>query len=80
MANSARLCFFIDPKVKEVKLGTPVEQLCRPIPVEFRDYLNYCRSLEFEQEPDYEFLKGLFRNLCQTSGFEYDGQFDWNAA
>lgn len=61
-----------------MKLGTTVEQLCRPIPVEFRDYLNYCRSLEFEQEPDYDLLKGFFTNLHEASSFERDGKFDWD--
>jgi len=26
-------------------------------------YLNYCRSLKFEDKPDYSFLRRLFREL-----------------
>ena len=63
-----------------MKLNTTVEQLCRAIPVAFRDYLNYCRGLEFEQEPDYELLKRFFKSVYDTSSFKNDGNFDWDTA
>ncbi|XWS68632.1 hypothetical protein CRYUN_Cryun04dG0107500 [Craigia yunnanensis] len=37
--------------------------LCKPHPVEFASYFHYCRSLKFDQRPDYGFLKRLFRDL-----------------
>lgn len=36
------------------------------------------RSLQFQSEPDYEFLIQMFRKLAQTQGITYDDQFDWN--
>lgn len=47
----------------EKKLGTPLEVLCKDIPTQFRDLLVYSRNLEFEDEPDYGYLKGLFSGL-----------------
>jgi hypothetical protein len=44
---------------------------------EFSVYLNYCRSLKFEEKPDYKYLRGLFRNLFHRMGFRYDFQWDW---
>uniref|UniRef100_T1IQH1 Non-specific serine/threonine protein kinase n=1 Tax=Strigamia maritima TaxID=126957 RepID=T1IQH1_STRMM len=45
---------------------------------EFATYLNYCRSLRFEEKPDYSYLRQLFRNLFHRQGFTYDYVFDWN--
>ena len=46
---------------------------------EFATYLNYCRSLRFEEKPDYSYLRQLVRNLFHRQGFSYDYVFDWNA-
>ena len=45
---------------------------------EFATYLNFCRSLKFEDRPDYAYLRQLFRNLFHKLGYDYDYVFDWN--
>lgn len=35
------------------------------------------RSLRFDDRPDYDYLKRLFRELFFRKGFEYDNLFDW---
>lgn len=45
---------------------------------EFATYLNFCRSLRFEEKPDYSYLRQLFRQLFHRQGFTYDYVFDWN--
>jgi len=47
-------------------------------PIEFTTYLSYCRSLRFDDKPDYSYLRQLFRNLFHRQGFTYDYVFDWN--
>lgn len=42
--------------------------LCKSHHVEFASYFQYCRSLTFEQRPDYGFLKRLFRDLFTREG------------
>ena len=49
------------------------------ISAEFATYINYCRSLRFEEKPDYGYLRQLIRNLFHRQGFSYDYVFDWNA-
>ena len=39
------------------KMSTPVEVLCKHFPGEFVTYLNYCRSLSFQERPDYAYLR-----------------------
>ncbi|CAK9299250.1 unnamed protein product [Gordionus sp. m RMFG-2023] len=64
-------------KISEKKMSTPVEVLCRGFPAEFSMYLNYCRSLRFEEAPDYMYLRQLFRILFRTLNHQYDYCFDW---
>ncbi len=40
-------------------------------------YLNYCRGLRFEEQPDYMYLRQLFRILFRTLNHQYDYTFDW---
>ena len=53
-----------------------------PLPLsstaEFATYLNFCRSLRFDDKPDYSYLRQLFRNLFHRQGFSYDYVFVWN--
>lgn len=63
--------------ITEKKLSISVERLCHELPNEFQDYLNYSRGLEFDEDPDYEYLKGLFKQLALKLEIEYDGVFDW---
>jgi len=65
-------------RISEKKMSTPIDVLCKGAPCEFATYLNYCRSLRFEEKPDYSYLRQLFRNLFHRQGFTYDYVFDWN--
>lgn len=80
-------------RISEKKMSTPIEELCKGFPgnfdrttnesidrnfLEFTSYLSYCRSLRFDDKPDYAYLRQLFRNLFHRQGFTYDYIFDWN--
>ncbi|KAG8008614.1 Casein kinase I isoform epsilon [Nibea albiflora] len=65
-------------RISEKKMSTPIEVLCKGYPSEFSTYLNLCRSLHFDDKPDYSYLRQLFRNLFHRQGFSYDYVFDWN--
>lgn len=66
-------------KIGDTKRATPIEKLCESHPDEFCVYLRYVRNLDFYGEPDYEYLRNLFRDLFTRQGFEDDGVFDWTA-
>ncbi len=61
-----------------IEMTTPTEILVRAFPNEFAIYLNYCRSLRFDDKPDYSYLRKLFRDLFVREGFQYDYVFDWS--
>lgn len=64
-------------RIMEKKMTTSTEFLTRGYPNEFAIYLNYTRSLRFDDKPDYSYLRKLFRDLFVREGFQYDYVFDW---
>ncbi|MQL86356.1 hypothetical protein Taro_018893 [Colocasia esculenta] len=64
-------------KISEKKMLTPIEVLCKNYPSEFISYFHYCRSLRFDDKPDYSYLKRLFRDLFIREGYQFDYVFDW---
>jgi casein kinase 1/casein kinase 1 epsilon len=50
-------------RIMEKKISTHVDTLCKGFPTEFNTYLTYCRNLKFDEKPDYEYCKLLFRDL-----------------
>jgi hypothetical protein len=51
--------------------------LCRGSPEEFTKYLQYCRGLKFDEKPDYNYLRGLWKGLMGKQGWDYDSVYDW---
>ena len=69
-------------RIMEKKLQIPTEILCYGLPEELIFYLNYCKSLRFEDRPDYDYLRGLFIKLLGTCNLVYGLtkdmlKFDW---
>lgn len=66
-------------KIGERKRTTQLKNLCAGLPQEFIEYLEYCRKMKFEQDPDYVKLRGLFLGIIQKYNLgEVDWVFDWN--
>ena len=66
-------------KIYEKKKETSPEELCSGFPPELAEYVRYTRNLEFEQNPDYNYLRGLFRKIMEDKGYDpNDIKFDWS--
>ena len=63
--------------IGKMKKRTAVENLCKECHEEFHMYIHYCRGLGFDENPDYEYLRKLFKNLFYRLGHQYDWKFDW---
>ena len=66
-------------RLTKKKLSTPIYELCEGLPSEFSTLLDYSLKLDFDEDPDYEHLRQLFRNLFHSKGFEYDDKYDWSS-
>ena len=69
-------------RIMEKKLQIPTEILCFGLPEEITVYLNYCKSLKFEDRPHYDYVRGLFLRLLSNSANTYgitrdNLRFDW---
>jgi len=64
-------------KIQERKLNMQVEVLCRGIPEEFCVFINYARSLRFEEKPDYAYLRGMVKEAIEREGWGMDFVYDW---
>lgn len=65
-------------RIMEKKLSTSIDSLTKGFPTEFGTYLSYCRNLRFDEKPDYNYLRKLFKDLFKRSGFVQDYVYDWN--
>ncbi|PLW12456.1 hypothetical protein PCANC_20352 [Puccinia coronata f. sp. avenae] len=65
-------------RIMEKKMTEPTEFLCRGFPKEFAIYLNYSRSLRFDDKPDYDYLRKLFRDVFVREGFADNYEYDWS--
>lgn len=46
--------------IGECKKNTPLDILCKNLPNCFKSYLEYCKNLEYDENPNYIYLKNLF--------------------
>ena len=62
-------------RIMEIKIETTPSELCKGFPKEFEEYINYTRNLEYEQDPDYEYLKNLFHIILKDDSEKI---YDWD--
>ena len=60
-----------------IKKNIEPEKLCSQLPIEFSQYIKYVRELKFEEDPNYNYMKGLFINILTKLGFKNDLFFSW---
>lgn len=71
-------------KIMEKKIATTPDELCKTYPgryiiilEEFVEYFQYCRGLQFEDKPDYNYVKSIFKGIFERYTYEHDFKFDW---
>ena len=60
-----------------LKKNIEPEKLCSQLPNEFSQYIKYVRELKFEENPNYNYMKGLFINILTKLGYKNDLFFSW---
>ena len=65
-------------KILNKKLNISIEKLLKNEPQELINFIKYCKILKYEQDPDYEYLIELFKNIfMKTLKEKIDYKFDW---
>ena len=53
------------------------EMLFRDLPLQMAKFYKYCKSLEFEQKPNYKYLRSLLISILKNIGEQNDLHFCW---
>ena len=56
--------------IKKKKMETPLSELCKGLDPCFKDFMEYCKKLEFTQDPDYKLLIGLFETAMKNNNLD----------
>ena len=64
-------------KILEKKKETSSQDLCKDFPHEFFEYVDYTKNLEYEENPDYDFLRQKFLDVLKGLNEELDYIYDW---
>jgi serine/threonine protein kinase len=64
-------------KIMQKKIDTNSYDLCYGFPSEFERYVEYCKSLEYTEEPRYEMLKEGFMRVLRREHCKFDYIYDW---
>ena len=63
--------------VCDCKINNSPHILCSGIHENFAKYLTYVRNLEFEEEPDYNYMRNLFLDVLSKYHYNNDLMFSW---
>lgn len=61
---------------RERKRVTSLDELCNSLPDAFKSYMINVKHIKFQEKPDYEYLRGLFRATYEIN-FSSPLPFDW---
>ena len=64
-------------KVGAKKQAVSAQELCNGLPVQFCTLLTYCRSLKFDEKPNYNYCRKLLREAFDVQGYSFDYAYDW---
>ena len=59
------------------KKETKIEELCKGLPKEIKDFIWNIYNLKFEEVPNYKNLKNYLKDAIKNSGEELDCKYDW---
>ena len=62
--------------IHAVKQGITLHHMFKELPAEFLIFLQHCRSLAFDDKPNYDYYLNLFNNLL-PEGLQSNPTFDW---
>ena len=60
------------------KKSTKAEDLCAGFHPNLPRYIDYCKKLRFDEEPDYDHLINLLLDSLEYNKFKIDFDYDWN--
>lgn len=66
-------------KILEKKKKITNEELCKNLPKQIKLFVSYVKDLEYEEDPDYNYLRGLFEDCIKRMKEQFDNVYDWDS-
>ena len=63
--------------IYKMKQYMPADIMFKELPSQMSDFYKYCKSLNFEQKPNYNYLRKLLINILEYIGEKNDLYFSW---
>lgn len=64
-------------KILDIKRSYSTDKMYYELPPEFLTYYSYCRSLKFDEKPDYTYLNTLIQDIMVRENYYNDFIYDW---
>lgn len=63
--------------IRKYKESISIHELCSDTPKEIMELLVYVRHLDFDEIPNYPYLRNIIKEGMRKNKFKYDYEFDW---
>lgn len=64
-------------KILEKKMSFPLSSLCTGFPRQFEELISYTRALQYEEDPNYDYMVNLMMQVLNNMKFKLDYHYDW---
>ena len=64
-------------RIKDKKRSMTSQKLCHKLPIQFKEYMDYVRNLQFDETPNYRYIKRLILRMFNDYRLTNDNIFDW---
>ena len=65
-------------ELESIKMNISIDELCEGLPEEIKLFIKYAKEMDFYQEPDYKYLKGLLLTIAKNNNIDINNvEFDW---
>eukprot|EP01091_Cochliopodium_minus_P017642 TRINITY_DN6964_c0_g1_i1.p1 TRINITY_DN6964_c0_g1~~TRINITY_DN6964_c0_g1_i1.p1 ORF type:complete len:799 (-),score=226.83 TRINITY_DN6964_c0_g1_i1:157-2553(-) len=65
--------------IGKLKLNTNFHEFCQKCDISrvMIDYFEYVEKLDFEEKPNYDLMRKIFKDVADEKNIEYDNVYDW---
>ena len=63
--------------IAKVKMSVNFNELTKEWPQGIHEIIMYLREIDFEQTPDYNFVRAILKRMILAKGFTLESKFDW---
>lgn len=64
--------------ISQIRDRIALKEVCAEVDYEFETYLSICKSLRFDEKPNYHLFRQLFSSLAKRKNLVLDWKYDWS--